>query len=117
MMRCVGVTKRRLLSFATDKQASLLATFALMLVPLAAAVGAAVDYSRANKFKTSMQNVLDAALLAGARDGSTNWSNVALNYFNANLSAGNVSVATPSFTLNSVRAYVGSVTASVPTTF
>jgi hypothetical protein len=47
---------------------------------------------------------------------------VAVNYFTsnqstANLSANGASVATPSFTLNGVRAYVGSVSATVPTTF
>jgi len=91
--------------------------FALLLVPLMAIVGASVDYSRANRLKSSLQNVLDAALLAGARDGSTDWANLAINYFNANLSANDASVGTPSFNLNSVRAYVGSASASVPTTF
>jgi hypothetical protein len=109
--------KHRALQFGNDAQASILPMFALLLVPMMAIVGATVDYSRANKLKSSLQNVLDSALLAGARDGSTNWTNVALNYFNSNLSASDASVGTPSFNLNGVRAYVGSVTASVPATF
>jgi Flp pilus assembly protein TadG len=112
-----NVVKCYALRFGNDAQASILPMFALLLVPMMAVVGATVDYSRANKLKSSLQNVLDAALLAGARDGSMNWANVALNYFNANLSAGDASVGTPSFMLNGDRAYVGSATASVRTTF
>jgi Flp pilus assembly protein TadG len=115
--RICDTVKRHSLRFGGDAQAIILPTFALLLVPLMAMVGAAVDYSQGNKVKSSLQNVLDSALLAGARDGSTNWATVAINYFNANLSASNASVGTPSFTLNDVRAYVGSVSASVPTNF
>jgi Flp pilus assembly protein TadG len=115
--RISNTVKRDFLRFGSDAQAVILPMFALLLVPLMAIVGVTVDYSRANKLKSSLQNVLDSALLAGARDGSTNWTNVALNYFNANLSASDASVGTPSFTLNGVRAYVGSAGASVPTTF
>jgi hypothetical protein len=68
--------KRHSLRFNSDAQASLLPMFALLLVPLMAIVGATVDYSRANRPKSSLHNVLDAALLAGARDGSTDWANL-----------------------------------------
>jgi Flp pilus assembly protein TadG len=118
MLRSIcNIITRHVSRFSSDAQAAILPMFALALVPMMAVVGATVDYSRANKLKASMQNVLDSALLAGARDGSTNWANVALNYFNSNLSAGDASVGTPSFTLNGVRAYVGSASATVPTTF
>jgi Flp pilus assembly protein TadG len=110
-------TRSHLLRFGSESQGSLLPMFALTLVPIMAIIGASVDYGRANRLKASLQNVLDAALLAGARDGSTNWANVALNYFNSNLSAQDASVATPTFNLDGVRAYVGSANASVPTTF
>jgi Flp pilus assembly protein TadG len=115
--RVCNTIQRNVLRFNGDAQAAIAPMFALLLVPLMAIVGATVDYTRANKLKASLQNVLDSALLAGARDGSTNWNNVALNYFNANLSANDASVAAPSFTLNGARAYVGSASASVQTTF
>ena len=61
--------------------------FALSLIPLVGLVGAAVDYSAANNARTSLQVSLDAALLAGAKDGTTSWAVTALNVFNANLNA------------------------------
>ena len=91
---------------------------ALALIPIMTAVGAAVDYSRANTFKTGMQAALDTALLAGAKDGSSSWAQVALNMFKANLTAqGKLGTAsTPSFTQESAVVYKATVSATVPTT-
>lgn len=91
--------------------------FALAIVPLLGMVGAAVDYSRANDARAAMQAALDAALLAGAHDGSTNWQQVATDYFNANVQAKGASVGTPSFGLDANRAYKASVTGTLPTMF
>ena len=87
------------------------ATFALALIPLVGLVGAAVDYSAANSARTNLQVALDAALLAGAKDGSTNWATTALNTFNANLNAKLATNVNPTFQLTSTRAYTGTVTA------
>src|SRR5262249_2393646 len=87
----------------------------LALVPIVAMVGAAVDYSRANNLRSQLQASLDSSLLAGARDGSTNWVNVATDFFNANVQSKGGTVATPTFTLTQDRAYAGTVTAVVPT--
>jgi len=95
---------------------SLVPTFAVALIPLVGAVGLAVDYSRANGVKASVQTSLDAAVLAAANDGSANWNQVALNTFNANLAAKGATVATPTFALNN-QVYSGSTTAVLPTTF
>ena len=91
--------------------------FALALVPIAAMVGAAVDYSRASGLRAQLQATLDSALLAGARDGSTNWMNIATNFFNANLQPKGGSVASPTFSLTADRAYTGTASAVVPTYF
>jgi Flp pilus assembly protein TadG len=91
--------------------------FALALVPIVAMVGAAVDYSRANNLRSQLQATLDSALLAGARDGSTNWTDVATNFLNANVRAKDGAVAQPTFALTAKRAYTGSVSAQVPTNF
>ena len=91
--------------------------FALALVPIAAMVGAAVDYSRASGLRAQLQGTLDSALLAGARDGSTNWMNIATNFFNANLQPKGGSVASPTFSLTADRAYTGTASAVVPTYF
>ena len=73
------------LHFKRDREGSVAATFALALIPLVGLVGAAVDYSSATNARTSLQVALDAALIAGAKDGSTNWATTALNSFSANL--------------------------------
>ena len=71
--------------------------FALTMVPVMGVVGAAVDYSRAGSVHTGLQAALDAGVLAGARDGTANWRNVALAIFNASLPDRGASVATPTF--------------------
>ena len=60
--------------FRRDAQASIAPIAALTLIPILTAAGAAVDYSRANNFRTAMQTALDVALIAGAKDGSTSWT-------------------------------------------
>jgi Flp pilus assembly protein TadG len=95
---------------------SLAPTFALALVPMVGAVGVAVDYSRANNVKAGLQATLDAAVLAAAKDGTSNWAQTALNIFNANLAAKGASVTTPTFTLNN-GIYSGKATAAVPAEF
>jgi hypothetical protein len=89
--------------------------FALAVAPLLAAMGVAVDYSRANATKEDAQAALDSALLAGAKDGSSTWTTSAAHVFNVNFGAKAISVPTPSFTKDENAVYSGSVTASVPT--
>jgi Flp pilus assembly protein TadG len=103
--------------FKRDREGSIAATFALALIPVVGLVGAAVDYSSANNARTSLQGALDAALLAGAKDGTADWTTAALNTFNANLNTKLASNVQPTFQLTSKRAYAGSVTATVPSNF
>lgn len=102
-------------AFGAAEGGNVAITFALALIPLVTAVGAAVDYSRANAAKSAIQTALDAALLAGARDGSPNWAKVALDVFNSNLAAKDFSVPTPSFTAPANSTYAGSATGTVVT--
>ena len=103
--------------FKRDSEGSVASIFALSLVPLVGLVGAAVDYSAANRARTSLQAGLDAALLAGAKDGSTSWAATALNTFNNNVKANAATAINPVFQLTSTRAYTGTVTATVPSSF
>jgi Flp pilus assembly protein TadG len=103
--------------FIRDSEGSLASMFALSLVPLAGLVGAAVDYSSAVNVRTRLQAGLDAALLAGAKDGSTSWADTALNTFNSNVKPGLATSINPTFQLTSTRAYMGTVTATVPSSF
>jgi Flp pilus assembly protein TadG len=100
-----------------DREGSVAATFALSLVPLVGLVGAAVDYSSANNARTNLQVALDAALIAGAKDGTADWTTAALNSFNANLNAKLATNVSPTFQLTSSRAYTGRVTATVASHF
>jgi Flp pilus assembly protein TadG len=106
---------RRFRQFCRSREASIATTFALALIPIMTSVGAAIDYSRANSAKTYLQSALDSALIAGAKDASSNWTQVALNVFTGNLASKNISASTPTFTSESDSTYTGSVTASVPT--
>ena len=59
------------IGFKRSSEGSVVATFALSLIPLVGLVGAAVDYSAATNARASLQVSLDAALIAGAKDGTT----------------------------------------------
>src|SRR5213595_952240 len=69
--RFAQALRRGLQSFGAAEHGNIAMTFALMIIPLMAGVGAAIDYSRANSAKSALQTALDAGLLAGARDGSS----------------------------------------------
>jgi Flp pilus assembly protein TadG len=53
--------------FFKDRKGSVAPMFALAVVPVLGLTGAAVDYSRANSIKVSMQSALDATSLAMAK--------------------------------------------------
>jgi len=111
--KAVTVSRR----FSSDNRGSAMPIFALTLLPVLGLAGAGVDYTRVSKVRNSLQMSLDAALLAGARDGSTDWTNVALNSFNANIHVTDATVATPTFAIDANRAYTGSANAAVPIKF
>src|SRR5262245_54831871 len=119
-MFCERITALRnlVVSLVRKSAGSVVATFGLALIPITIAVGAAVDYSRANSFKTAMQAALDAAILAGAKDGTTSWTQTSLSSFNANLAAKFGSPPTPNFALDPITGiYSASVTGSQATAF
>jgi FecR protein/Putative Flp pilus-assembly TadE/G-like len=90
--------------------------FAVALFPTIIAIGAIVDYSRADSYKAAIQRALNAALLSGGRDGGTNWTDIALNTFNAELSSAYDLRPKPTFVQDpSTGNYIGSVTDSWPT--
>jgi len=101
--------------FAQSRDGNIAITFGLVLIPVMAAVGAGVDYSRANSFKALLQASLDSALLARAKDGTSSWSQTALNVFQSNLAQKSPTTATPSFGFDGDSTYTGSVSVSVPT--
>src|SRR5437868_5426243 len=63
--------RRRVRTFRHAKAANVVATFAISFTPMVAMVGAAVDYSRGNNAKVSMQAAIDATGLMLSKDVST----------------------------------------------
>jgi Flp pilus assembly protein TadG len=109
---------RTLARLCDDRSGTITTTFALTMIPVMSAVGAAVDYSRANAVKSSMQMALDSAVLAGGKDGSSNWAQVATNVFNANIaSRGATSLSFSTAFSTQQGSYQGSASATVPTVF
>jgi Flp pilus assembly protein TadG len=81
--------------------------FAVLLIPLIATVGCAVDYARVIQYKSDLQNAVDEAALAGAAaftDSSaatiTNVSAIATNYFKRAILPASLSVGAPTVTPN-----------------
>jgi Flp pilus assembly protein TadG len=103
--------------FVRGTQGSVAPFFALLAIPLLASVGAAVDYSRAATVRAKLQASLDTALLAGVKDGSANWTNVAVAVFDADVGALSATVAAPNFRTDGNGGYTASVNASVSTSF
>lgn len=95
--------------FREGTAGSILPSFAVLLVPVVGLVGAALDYSRATDQRASLQAAIDAAVLAGANDGTTNWMTIADNTFRSVYRTGGGAEPSPSFSTSSNR-YTGSVT-------
>jgi Flp pilus assembly protein TadG len=75
--------------FRDDERGNIAIIFAIALIPILTFVGAAVDYSRANAARSSMQSALDSTALMLSRDLSqgtittANLTTVANSYFKA----------------------------------
>ena len=76
-----------LIRFLQDRSAGVAPMLALGILPLIGAVGAAVDYSRANLVRTAMQGALDSTALMLSKDAQTmsseQLSTKATSYFTA----------------------------------
>src|SRR6185295_12245638 len=120
-MRKIVLNFRRWLVQLRDDTAGMIApTAALALIPVMAAAGAAIDYSRANNIRSKLQTALDAGLLAAAKGGgASDWSDVAGKNFDSNFSstfAAGLTVA-KSFVKETGQLYKGTASVSVPTVF
>lgn len=95
----------------------------LMIVPLIGFVGAAIDYSRANKVKTAMQTALDSTVLMIAKEATSDSSSQmqanAQKYFTAmftNQEAQNINVGV-TYTNSGFATVVGTASATLPAKF
>jgi Putative Flp pilus-assembly TadE/G-like len=103
--------------FREDNRGSIAVIFAVAIVPILLGVGAAIDFSRANSFRNTMQAALDTALLGGAKDGGASWAQIASNIFSSNAQNGYSNTISSSFSQPSSTIYTGTASGSVPTTF
>jgi Flp pilus assembly protein TadG len=113
--------------FAAAEQGNIAVIFAIALIPVLGLIGAAVDYSRAVKARTSMQTALDSTALMLSKDltqGTITTSQIASkaqDYFNAlftDPAAAITVTATYTAATSSVAAKIAlTANGSVPTQF
>jgi len=108
---------RHLTKFRHASGGNVAVIFALAAIPLVGAIGVAIDFARANDVKSQMQKSLDAAVLTGVTQVSTNQISTATDLFNGDFQTKLAAAATPSFTQNSDGSLSGSATASLNLSF
>jgi hypothetical protein len=99
--------------FSLDRAGNIAVMGAVLMLPLTLLAGGASDYARARTVQSQLQNALDAAVLAGAPEGSTA---AALAAFKPDLPTG-IAQPTPTFTLEADGSVTGVVGVSVPNSF
>jgi Flp pilus assembly protein TadG len=117
--------RRLVRKFGTAKGGNVVMTFALATLPVVGAIGAAVDYSRANSAKVALQAAVDAAGLMLSKNAQTLTEAQlaskadALVKANFNYKDANDITVTSTFTTVGTGSYKLNITASakVPTTF
>lgn len=116
---------RALRAFRSARNGNVAIIFAIALFPLVAAVGAAVDYSRASMTRTAMLNAIDAAALMLSKEAQAltpdDLKKKANDYFKAMFNRPDVTdlVVTPTFTTTAPGNFslVIKVTGKLDTTF
>ena len=114
-----GLLRRFVGRWAADRRGNFAMIFAIALIPIAAAAGAAVDISRAYIVETRLASALDAAALAvGTASGMTAEEVQALAqaYFDANYPASKLGVPGTIAVADSQTTVDISVSADLPTT-
>jgi len=117
--------RKRAWTFRHAKRGNVILTFALALIPMVGMVGAAVDYTRGNNAKASMQMAIDATGLMLSKDVSAlNGSQLAQKadaQFRTLLNRTDIQnlVITPTYTTSVTEGYKLNITATgnIPVTF
>ena len=106
-------------NFAKAERGSTAVIFATALIPVLAAVGAAIDFVSFYNVHNHMQSALDAATLAGATAQNATTSqriSIATEAFNANMNAAEISNPSILVTFTpTTKTVVGSATLQIPT--
>jgi len=109
--------RRLLWDFRRARHGNMAVIFALAAIPVIGAIGAAVDLSKANDVKTTLQNSLDAAVLAGVTQSTSNQISTATALFNGDFVARFGNSATVSFTQNADGSLSGTANSNVSMSF
>lgn len=119
VVRRGGVLRR----FVAARYANVAITFALSLIPILGLAGAAIDLSRANAVKTSLQEALDSTALMASKNAATLTSaqvqSTAQGYFLAMFTRSDVTNVhfTASYSGDSGSSVVVNASADMPTEF
>ncbi|MCE1237551.1 MAG: pilus assembly protein TadG-related protein [Hyphomicrobiales bacterium] len=89
---------------------------AIASVPIAMGLGIAVDFARASAARGQLQAAMDAAVIAGAKNGTSSWTTISANTFDAAVSK-SVTVASRSFAADADGNYQGTATGTLATSF
>jgi Flp pilus assembly protein TadG len=100
-----------------DRSGNFAIIAALAAIPIVLAIGIAVDYSRAASAKTDLQEAVDAAVLAGARDGTSGWKTIAAKMLSSSVKTKDFTVSSSSFVNDASGNYVGTANGAIKTTF
>lgn len=103
--------------FGHDRSGNVALIAALAAIPFVLAIGIAVDYTRAAAAKNDLQAAIDAAVLAGAHDGTAGWTTVAGQMLTSSVKTTDFAISTSSFTKDADGNYVGTASGAVATTF
>jgi len=128
MLKTISI---RFLRLARDTRGNVAVMFGLMLIPLAVAVGAGVDYGHAVEIRSTLQSAVDAAALSGASaytapSAKNTAKDLAQSYVtkgtatlpsNVTVKSTTVTPGTTGSGNNVAYTMYASVTVSVPTTF
>jgi Flp pilus assembly protein TadG len=116
-MRCARGLSNLLREFSRSRDGNLAVMLALAAIPLVAAIGMAVDLSKANDVKARLQKSLDSAVLAGVTQVSAQQVSTATAVFNGDYVAKYAAAATPAFTQNADNSLSGTASTSVNVSF
>lgn len=100
--------------FLADRGGQIGVILAMAAVPMMMGIGIGIDFSRAASARAEMQAAMDAAVLAGARDGTSSWTTVADKTFTGALDT-TVTVSSKSFGLDADGNYKGTAAGSLAT--
>jgi len=103
--------------FVSDRDGNISMVFAIAIIPVMIAVGAAVDFGKSNDVRSQLQKSVDAAVLAGVTQPSANQISTANSTFTADYSSRYGTTATASFAQNNDGSLTGTATTSVKTSF